>query len=164
MLIINEFLNEKAALESFSLYQENLTRYYCTPNECKIFGRLGSGGIHFCVYSQKLDDNVPIIAVSPEAICKVAPIACNTKEFIRLVLTSKDIGAIECAMHGNKNIYNQYIKTLNHFYYSYPDDLLQATLNKKSLEEKFRIYGDLDVFTTVCNAMRQLKDIAFTFS
>lgn len=97
-----------------SLYGEKdqTIRYFCTPNESIIFARLGIDGIHFCVYDQSgiSRDQSPVFVVSPGSDTPTLPIAHNFKEFIGLLITLKDAGAIEAAANRSFQDFQTYMQ------------------------------------------------------
>jgi hypothetical protein len=110
MSILMEFKDGLNKLEALSLYPAE-ERYHCTPVEAVLLASIGVDGIHYCILptiGKKLEDS-PVIVVTPLSDVEVIPVAENIRDFISLVVTLKEAGAIEAAALREKDDFLKYL-------------------------------------------------------
>jgi hypothetical protein len=89
-------------------------RYFCTPIQAAIFASTGVDGIHFCLIRNENDhnfENSPVYVVSPmmpEHYIEL--VGRSLMDFLSLVITCKDAGALECIAYMSENSFNEYLE------------------------------------------------------
>lgn len=161
MKIIDKFNGIKADLSYIGLRRDEFPSYFCTPLNSVIFASLGVDGIHFCILPSKDDstlENSPVYIVSP---CMpdhyVEPIADSFTEFLSLVLTTKDAGAMECISYMTKEAFNNYLKDIP----VEEEETIQAV---NAIKENFGLEGILDVYDYVRSIQRDIRFRKIKFS
>lgn len=161
MKIIDKFNNIDADLSSIGLRRAEFPSYFCTPLNAVIFANLGVDGIHFCILPSKEDstlENSPVYIVSP---CMpehyVEPIAASFAEFLSLVVTIKDAGAMECISYITKEAFYSYLKDI-------PVEKEEIIKVVNAIRENFVLEDIPNVYDYVKNIQQDLRFRRIKFS
>ena len=123
MRITEKFSNIAIVLSRFGL-EKHSGGYFCTPKNAVTFAGIGVDGIHFCILPDENDltlENSPVYVISPMMPDHyVEIVAENFYDFISLVITAKDAGALECISYFTSEKYLEYLQSIS-------DSLLQNT-------------------------------------
>ena len=97
-------------------YEPSLVSYFCTPQNAFIFARLGVDGIHFCLLPDSNDSTLTtskVCVVSPEnSEHYVEVLADSITEFLSLVYSVKNAGALECISYMTKAEFEKYVNEI----------------------------------------------------
>jgi hypothetical protein len=161
MKITDKFQKIKADLSPVGLRRGEFVNYFCTPLKSLIFADLGVDGIHFCVIPSKKDktlESSPIYVVSPSMSDHyVEPIAENFYDFISIVVTIKDAGALECVSYCSEEKFINYLKDI-------PNESSEITQAITALKENFDIKDIPNVYEYVKKIQQNtaLKKVKFS--
>lgn len=115
MNYLDKFLSINIDLDAIGLMRvKEFPRYFCTPTQAVIIASLGVDGIHFCLIRDDNDDNFensPVYVVSPmmpEHYVEI--VGRSLRDFLNLVITCKDAGALECISYMSENKFNEYLE------------------------------------------------------
>ena len=119
--------------------------YFCTPKGAKIIG--WDNGIHYCF----IDGFEEIIfCVNPDTCCEyyVYPLAKNFKDFIGLILTTKNTNVMQQVILWDKAIYEEFINDPENIEYINSKKVLTAldklrTLEVDEIEDPFEYIKNL---------------------
>ena len=118
MKITDMFSNIEVDLSAIGLMRDKLfPHYFCTPLDAVIFACLGVDGIHFCIIPDEDDltlEYSPVYVVSPMMSNHyVEAIAENFYDFINLIVSVKDAGALECISYLETEKFSEYIQGIS---------------------------------------------------
>lgn len=111
MSLVSAFQDSLPELTALSLYPAE-ARYHCTPVEAVLLATIGVDGIHFCLLPapDKPLAESPVLVISPLSEVEVIPVAETLMDFIALVITLKEAGAIEAAALREKDAFLSYLE------------------------------------------------------
>jgi len=112
-----DFSNIETDLAPIGLIRDqNFSIYFCTPENAVVFANIGCDGIHFCVIPEENDltlDHSPVYVVSPMMPDHyVEAVADTFDDFISLVVSVKDAGALECISHVEPEVFMNHISDI----------------------------------------------------
>lgn len=111
--LFNQFLQLQIDTTLIGMYmcEENSEdeHYFCTPVGARIIGRLGVDGIHFC-FIKGFDGMVFAVSPMPCGERYVEPVAKNFEDFLRVILSCKNISPIEQISWMDKNRFGNLLR------------------------------------------------------
>lgn len=105
-----DFLQTKIDLAPLGVcHRQDNEPYFCTPEGAEIFGWAGVDGIHYCFLPEYGET---VFAVSPmnDPGTYVHPVAADFRDFLRLLLSCGDAGALEQSWQWNEKQFQQFLK------------------------------------------------------
>jgi hypothetical protein len=159
MKIIDKFLNITTNLEGIGLLKYDTInddyKYFCTPTNAVVFATIGTDGIHFCIIPDENDKTLeysPVYVINPMIMIPdhyVEIVAKNFYEFLSVVITAKDAGALECISYLEKERCLEHLQVIDNTY-----DKIKYGEAVAALSNEFNIPPIYDVYEYV----KQLQD------
>jgi len=120
--------------------------YFCTPKSAVVFANLGVDGIHFCILPDEKDltlENSPVYVVSPMTPDHyVEVVAENFNDFLSLVVSVKDAGALECISFVEKEGFLEHLQDI-------PQGNPEVEKAITALSKSFSVKSIVDVYDYV---------------